>query len=531
MFGIGLDDTFIIAGCYERTDKTKSPTQRILDAIEECALSITITSITSSLAFGLGCISAIPSIFWLCLYAFPNVMVIYIYQLTFFVACIALDERRILENRRDCCICLSASAKDNLDNQGSAGDQQNHEESEAPENTSDRIMRIYSKNLMRPGIKAIVLAGFIALAVASVFSVLQLTQDFNVKDMLPKGSYVIDFFNAFEDYTTSSGVFPGVYFRFVDQSDIMIQSQMEAYIHDLVEIDAVLNPPEFFWLRDFRRFINETIASESTLSWNEMLDLFLEDPVHANMHRDNIVRDKLGNIITSRCFIDMDNINWEEVKPQIKALEDQHKVTEAQAINQGRKDWAFFTYDAIYDIWEFYRVSARELAFTSIVGICAVTGISLILIPHWTASIVIFPFISILFVDLLGFMQWVGIQVNPVSYIALVLSIGLMVDFLMHFLIRFYESSGNREEKVIESLQTMGVSILLGGFSTFLGTLPLAFSSSEIFITIFYIFLGLVTLGCSHGLILLPVVLSLIGSEDQPLVSKPISFRPRKDEE
>jgi Niemann-Pick C1 protein len=61
----------------------------------------------------------------------------------------------------------------------------------------------------------------------------------------------------------------------------------------------------------------------------------------------------------------------------------------------------------------------------------------------------------------------------------------------------------------------MGSSILIGGISTFLGILPLAFSSSEIFTTIFLTFLGLVVLGCGHGLILVPVILSTIGPEDE----------------
>jgi predicted RND superfamily exporter protein len=76
------------------------------------------------------------------------------------------------------------------------------------------------------------------------------------------------------------------------------------------------------------------------------------------------------------------------------------------------------------------------------------------------------------------------------------------------------ESHGNRKEKVVSMLKTMGSSIFIGGITTFLGTLPLAFSSSSIFNTIFITFLGLVTLGASHGLILLPVILSLIGPEE-----------------
>ena len=89
-----------------------------------------------------------------------------------------------------------------------------------------------------------------------------------------------------------------------------------------------------------------------------------------------------------------------------------------------------------------------------------------------------------------------------------------MSDYLMHYLLRYYESPGCRMEKTIHALKTIGASILIAGMSTLLGTLPLAFSASEIFITIFYAFLALVVLGCGHGLILLPVILSMIGPED-----------------
>jgi Niemann-Pick C1 protein len=85
----------------------------------------------------------------------------------------------------------------------------------------------------------------------------------------------------------------------------------------------------------------------------------------------------------------------------------------------------------------------------------------------------------------------------------------------MHVLLRYFEVSGTRKERVIECLETMGGSIAIGGISTFLGILPLAFSKSEIFTTVFLAFLGLVILGCAHGLILLPVILSLIGPESQ----------------
>lgn len=95
------------------------------------------------------------------------------------------------------------------------------------------------------------------------------------------------------------------------------------------------------------------------------------------------------------------------------------------------------------------------------------------------------------------------------------MSIGLLVDFITHPLMRYYEcKTGSREDRVRETLVTMGSSILIGGISTFLGVMLLAFSTSTIFSTIFRAFIGLVLLGCSYGLMLLPVVLSLVGPED-----------------
>lgn len=92
------------------------------------------------------------------------------------------------------------------------------------------------------------------------------------------------------------------------------------------------------------------------------------------------------------------------------------------------------------------------------------------------------------------------------------MSVGLLVDFLMHIILRYYEAEGKtREDKVKETLRTMGSSILVGGLSTCFGVIPLAFSSSAILRTVFTAFISMVTIGVGHGLILLPVLLSFLG--------------------
>lgn len=111
-----------------------------------------------------------------------------------------------------------------------------------------------------------------------------------------------------------------------------------------------------------------------------------------------------------------------------------------------------------------------------------------------------------------GTLHFSGLYINPLVYVCLVISIGLLVDFLMHIILRYYESTeATREDKVKDTLRTMGASILVGGLSTCLGVIPLAFASSTILKTVFISFIAMVTLGVGHGLILLPVLLSCFG--------------------
>lgn len=52
-----------------------------------------------------------------------------------------------------------------------------------------------------------------------------------------------------------------------------------------------------------------------------------------------------------------------------------------------------------------------------------------------------------------------------------------------------------------------------------LGAMPLAFSTSGLYQTVFLSFVALVIISVGHSLILLPVLLSTFGTEDQITVS------------
>jgi predicted RND superfamily exporter protein len=325
--------------------------------------------------------------------------------------------------------------------------------------------------------------------------------------------YITDFWDAFDEYNKRGVLVVNAYFRDVDQSSDIIHQQMEDYVNDLVAMEQITQQPFLFWLRDFEKYV-EAESSLQDLTFYEQFTLFFADPVYNELYREDIVLDDSGKISSSRVELFMSNVSAGDVQQSIDALKSQRAVTKDQPINKGKDDWSFFTYHEQYLIWEFYSVAVEELIRSTILGVVSVSLIALIFIPHWSAIVFVAPLISMLYVDLLGVLQLAGIHVNAVSYVTMVVSIGLLVDFIMHVLLRYYEIHGDRETRTKEMLRTMGSSVLIGGISTFLGVIPLAFSTSAIFRTIFITFLGLVTLGIGHGLILLPVILATIGPTD-----------------
>jgi len=496
IFGIGLDDAFILSGAYNRSNKSKDVVDRIEETIEEVGMSIFLTTVTSIAAFSLGCISSIPAVYWLCQYAIPTLFLDFFFQITFFIALIVIDERRIIDKRRDCLVCMRVKTS------------HNENDTEA-EDSLGKFMRRYANFLMKTWVKVLVLVVFLLMFALMVISASKLEQEFDFKDILPSGSYAADFWTAHNEYMGISGVRPQIFFRGVDQSDESIQKQMQEYVDDIVNMTYVTNKPTYFWLRDFKEFVASN--GIESLTFADQLDKFLENSTYSQLYKNDIVRAEDGSIITSRTQIYMDQVT-QEVTNQIDAFESQKAVSASQPLNQKVEDWAFFTFESLYYIWGFYATAFYELLLTTLFGITAVSTIGLLFIPHWSAILFLTPFITILYVDLLGFLQLAGISINAVSYLALVMSIGFLVDFLLRIMLRYYESKEiSSEGKVKDTLETIGSSVLIGGISTFLGVIPLAFSTSAIFVTIFISFLGLITIGITHGLIFIPVVLSICG--------------------
>eukprot|EP01071_Lankesteria_metandrocarpae_P008826 Lankesteria_metandrocarpae@DN5062_c1_g1_i5.p1 len=105
VMGIGVDDMFVIVNSYALAYTIEGARDRVVIAMTDSGLSITITTLTNLIAFTVGAFSPYLSIRNFCLFSAAGLFMGYVYVLTFFLAVLCLDAKRE-EVARVCIFCL-----------------------------------------------------------------------------------------------------------------------------------------------------------------------------------------------------------------------------------------------------------------------------------------------------------------------------------------------------------------------------------------------------------------------------------------
>ncbi|GFR48081.1 hypothetical protein Agub_g9920, partial [Astrephomene gubernaculifera] len=201
-----------------------------------------------------------------------------------------------------------------------------------------------------------------------------------------------------------------------------------------------------------------------------------------------------------------------------------------------------YAYSLFHVFFEQYLSAGWDAAAMVGLPLAAVVAAAGLLAGSWGGAGLLAGVLCSLLVHLGGAMYLAGIQVNAVSLVNLAMSLGIAVEFAAHILHAYFmappppppplptttapaaaSSSSSapsapattlaaaRAAAAASALRTVGPSVLSGVTLTKLvGVAVLGFARTQIFeVYYFRLYLALVAAGAAHGLVLLPVLLSL----------------------
>lgn len=512
VLGLGVDDAFVIVDAVDLEFREARQDEEDADAVadilgkalEKAGASVLVTSATDAAAFGACAItSVIPALSSFCACAALAVALDFAFQVTFFVALVALESYARLENDR----------KERLDDIFSG----------RPRATKEKKLRVATKAatvILLPSCRVASLVVAVGLVAAGAYGASQLEVDFESKWLAPTGSMVRKASDVEDKYFVETNHwFVDVYTK-ADSPDLLNSiDDYRSAVSALRNLSWAIS--DKFWLTTFDAFVvNDTDA------FVDIHDFDVQTSLYALEQRKYF--DRLGfrppeggscwaGSLPFDKFLRNDSV-YEEILDEpysicATKIELEWKKIEQKAKQIERLDTAQHRIDNHVDHLDMFVLRSPTLEALALTWIqtrqsvilvaVAVVVCCLFLLGRVWATALLFCVLAAIDVILLGSLWYIGETCNTVTTVILTLAIGLSVDFSAHLTHAFLHSP----DGVGGALARMLPPISKGAASTLLAVLPMAASTSYVIRLFFKVCALIITVAYFFGAFVVPAVL------------------------
>lgn len=200
LIALGVDDMYVILNAWDTVNDAHPILDiktRTMKSMHKAGLAITVTSLTDVIAFVIGATTEVPALRYFCVYAAVGIAMVYILQITLFLASVVLHQNKI-DSQKHCLPCSQGQQKSN-----------SAQKSDWP----GKILYWWSKFLLNPIFATSILIVSGVTIGASVCQVLELEQRFESVWLLPKSSDIYKWFTTMDEIFPKDGREGSVYFE------------------------------------------------------------------------------------------------------------------------------------------------------------------------------------------------------------------------------------------------------------------------------------------------------------------------------
>ncbi|VDM91874.1 unnamed protein product [Litomosoides sigmodontis] len=548
IIAVGVDDMFVMNACWNQTCQTDTVPKRMRDMMGHAGVTISITNITDILSFAVGCISELPGIQLFCSYACIAFIFCYLYQFTFFMAFLAIMGA-VEKNKRHCLLFYKVGeqyTKREVTNSARFCNARNDcKDSLRCSSTDSGSALSYRSGVsiqsdessLRTSIKA-----FNLIIVADDLCKQKPAEIIDVdNNFVTKGLCITTVpqlktqpIEKKENITCTQYFFGHIYAQFILRKECAIFTYIFYCIYIVVAVVGCLHyseglEPENLVTNDH---YSSNYFSDLKKFWVRGTQLHVA-VLHPPNFTDPIQREKMMAVVRAfenteytlgrdgTIFFFLEYLNYlDEVNAELENTERLIAMQNTAGPNQHKNaaqklreiaDLQPFKIELFHETFPFadqYIIIVPATVRSIIISLICMSTVAVTLIPSLPPCVLIITSIISINTGIFGYMTFWGVNLDTVSMISIIMSIGFAVDLSSHITYAFVTASGSAEERVIHALESLGWPIFQGAASTITGVTILYTVNAYIIVTFFKTIWLTMFIGLLHGLLFIPVTLS-----------------------
>ncbi|KAJ9452710.1 Patched-related protein 9 [Diplonema papillatum] len=545
LLGVGVDDTFVIMDCWEEQFMVVDLKERMKKALSRAGPAIIVTSLTDLTAFLAGSSTSFPALRDFCYYAATGIAFDFVFQVTMFVAIAYLDTVREAKSKSDCFCCVTVK-----DTTGCFVDgfpclsPKSAERGLLKQMVGVRLPRLTVGTTVG---KVVVLALASLVLGIAIWGCTEVRMNFDQEWFVPSDADVREAFDVRDEYFEGRNVPFEVYYASFDFSTEAGQSAIRQGLEIVNANEYVVDGSGSAFLDPFILHLQSTVPNATDPSNGQTVPTTFQgadgkDYVTPAIFIDQLRRFASVSLGPRSGWPFIDDLRWTEDNSTLFTARVSFLLTEGppsdgevavKAVDSIREAcervlvpaeaMRVFPWAPAFVFWEsFDRIIPEVIQNVAIAGSCVLVLVT-ILVANIFMGLIVLATIGLVDVSLIGFMPWIGVELNSVSVICIVLAIGLSVDYSVHIAHAYLLANADSDtiasagdKRAAYALLKMGPAVFNGGFSTLLAVLPLFFADSYVFTVFFRMFFLIIVLGQFFGVIVMPVILSFLGPPPYP---------------